>query len=227
MSEIKVVMSGAKSADLYIYDEIGGGFFGGVGAKEIIAEVNKLKKIDTLNVRINSIGGDVFEGLAIYNFLKRYPADVIVSVDGLAASIASIIALAGSEVNIAQNAMFMIHEPFSAVMGTAEDMRRKAELLDTVTSNAIDIYVAKTNQPREKVSAMVAEETWFTAAEAVQFGFADRVTEELKVAAKFDPSKFRNAPKGFGMSAEAVTSNIYRARLADMARCAKGHGVIP
>lgn len=224
---LKVRMAGPKKGELFIYDDIGAGFFGGIGAKEVVSQVNALGKIDTLNVRINSAGGDVFEGLTIYNFLNKHPAQVVVDIDGLAASIASIIAMAGEEIRMAENAMMMIHDPFSLMAGTAEDFRKHADMMDQVKGNMVGIYAARTKTDSATLSKMMSEETWMKSADAIAKGFVDSITENLQVAAKFDPSRFKNAPKGYGLRIDSRASDVFRAKLAEMAKRAKACGAIP
>jgi ATP-dependent protease ClpP protease subunit len=215
-------MAGNKTGELFLYDDIGGGFFGGIGAKQVTEEVNALGKIDTLNVRINSAGGDVFEGLAIYNFLNRHPAKVVVDVDGMALSIASIIAMAGEEVRIADNAMMMIHDPWTFAGGSAEDFRRQADLMDQVKDNLVGVYADHTKRDRNELANLMSDETWLTAGQAVEMGFADKVTENLKIAARFDPTRFKHSPKNFA-APDAPKPNPLRAKLAEMQRRAKAY----
>ncbi len=186
--------SGSKSADLFLYDDIGDDWFGGISAKQVIDDLKNMGVVDTLNVRINSAGGSVFEGLAIFNAIDRNPARVVVHVDSIAASIASIIAMAGAEIRVASNAMFMIHDPAGLAIGTADDMRRTADVLDTVRGTLVDTYVRRTKNDAGKVSDWMASETWFTARDAVDNGFADFITEPLQIAASGDLSRFRNVP---------------------------------
>jgi hypothetical protein len=131
MSNIRFVNRG-KTGEIWLYDQVGEGFFGGMSAKQFNDELNKLGKVDTVNLRINSPGGSVFDGVAIYNALKRHPARVEVDVDGIAASIASVIAMAGDEIRMASNSMMMIHDPHGFSQGGAGDMRKTADLLDQI-----------------------------------------------------------------------------------------------
>jgi ATP-dependent Clp protease, protease subunit len=222
MSNFRVRMAGNKTGELFIYDDIGGGFFGGIGAKHVADEVNGLGKIETLNVRLNSAGGDVFEGLAIYNFLNRHPARVVVDVDGMALSIASIIAMAGDEIRIADNAMMMIHDPWTMAVGSSDDFRTQADLMDQVKENLVGVYADRTKRDRGDLSSLMSEETWLTAADAVEMGFADAVTENLKIAARFDPTRFKNSPKNFATT-NGPKPNPLRAKLAEMQRRAKAY----
>lgn len=190
--EIKNVT--AKAADVYIYDEIG---WFGISAADFIDEVKSLK-VDTINLLINSPGGSVFDGVAIYNTLKNHPAAVNVQIDGLAASIASVIAMSGDTITIADNAMMMIHKPAVLMFGQAPDLRKEADLLDQIEQQIISTYAARTGTESELISAMMQEETWFTGSEAVTHGFADVVEEGKQRAASlnvWDLSLYDNAPK--------------------------------
>jgi len=184
-------------ADIYIYDDIGDSF-DGTTAKSFAADLKAVKDAKQLNIYLNSPGGSVFEGVAIYNQIKRHKARKIVNIDGLAASIASVIAMAGDEINIALNGMMMIHDPWALTMGSATDMRRMADNLDKVRDTLLDTYVARTGEERDFVSEMMADETWMNAQDAVDLGFADNVTGEVEMAAKvkdFDLTKFKHPPE--------------------------------
>lgn len=196
-----------KTADIWIYDVIGDGLFGGVGAKQFADDLKALGRLDTINVFINSPGGDVFQGLAIYNVLKRNAARVAVQIDGLAASIASVIAMAGEEIVIAGNGMMMIHDPWTCTCGNASEMREIAETLDKIGVQLRDTYVGRTQNSPDDIAEWMAAETWMTADEAVEKGFADSRSEELKIAAcAFDLSRFRNAPKPCESPAQPVAA---------------------
>jgi ATP-dependent protease ClpP protease subunit len=179
-----------KTAEILIYDVIGKDWFGdGISSVEFIKDLEKIEA-DSLVVRINSPGGNVFEGFAIYNALKRFKGRIEVHVDALAASIASIIAMAGDEIIMGDGAYIMVHEPWSIVMGTAEDMRKEAHLLDKITGSIAAIYANKAEGDLEDIEKLMAEETWMTADEAIELGFADRKEEAKPVKASFDFSKY-------------------------------------
>lgn len=206
-----------KSADVFLYEEIGDGWMGGISAKRFADELNALGKLDTLNVYINSPGGSVFDGNAIFNTLKRNSARVVVSIDGLAASIASIIAMAGDEISMAANSMMMIHDPWTLVAGSAADLRATADMMDKVRETLLNTYADRTGFDSGKISDMMAAETWMTADEAIAMGFADKKTEELKMAAHFDLSRFKKAPKLAASVAGPVPSEpSIRDRIADL-----------
>lgn len=182
--------------EIWLYDQIGESFWGdGISAKTFQKELSALGRVTTLNVRINSPGGDVFDGLAIYNQLKTHPARVVVDVDGLAASIASVIAMAGDEVRMAANSMMMIHNPHGMAVGDANEMQRVAALLQQVKGSLSDTYAARTGQQKDQLNAWMDDETWMSAETAVQYGFADAVTDAQQVSASFHLLKnFRNVP---------------------------------
>ncbi len=178
-----------------IYDEIGGW---GITAKQFARDLKDLGKITQLNARIHSPGGDVFEGMAIYNILKNYPAHKVAHIDGLAASMASVIAMAFDEVVMPENAMMMVHKPWGGTMGDADDMRKYADLLDKVEGNLVGAYRDKTGMTDEQLHALLAEETWLTGREAVEKGFADTLTEPLAMAASLQSNRMKdyaNMPK--------------------------------
>jgi len=188
--------SKGKTGEILIYADIGGGgwFSEGIGAKQFADDLKALGKVDTLQIRINSAGGDVFDGLAIYNQLRRHEARKEVSIDGMALSIASVIAMAGDTVSMAANAMMMIHDPWSITMGTAGDFRQQADLLDQIKENLVVSYQRKAKISEQQIRDMMSEETWLRASDAVEEGFADLVTPDLAIAARFDPTRFKNVP---------------------------------
>ncbi len=163
--------------ELYLYNSIETG-----SAKAFVDQLNGSKGETT--VRINSGGGSVFEGLAIYNTIKRH-GKVVVKVDGLAASIASLIAMAGSRVEMASNALIMIHNPWGGMSGGSSELRKQADLLDKAKTAMIEAYVAKTGKPSSEISKIMDDETWFTAEEALQYKLIDSIYEPLQAAAQY------------------------------------------
>lgn len=170
-------------AEIYIYDVIGEDFFGGYTAVMFKDELAKIKDVKRINVRINSPGGSVFDGNTIYNLLSQHKARKVVDIDGLAASIASVIAMAGDEVRMAENAMFMIHNPTAGIYGESSDLRKLADLLDQIKVSCIQTYRKRTNLSEEELVTMLDEETWMTAADAKKHGFVDSITATKQVAA--------------------------------------------
>ncbi len=181
----------SDEVDVFIYDEIG---FWGVQASDFVAE---LKEIDTktINLRVNSPGGSVFDGLAIYQAFASHPAKIIAYVDGWAASIASVIIMAADTIKVGEAAQVMIHKPWSFAMGSADDMRKEADVLDSIQEAIIDVYVARTGGDRDSITSQVNDETWFRGQEAVDAGFADEVIplklkDPANPAASFDSEFF-------------------------------------
>ena len=194
----------AEGAEVSIYDEIGAY---GVSAKSFLDELGALPDDGPLTLRLNSPGGSVFDAVAIYNALKRHAGPVTVWIDGIAASAASYIAMAGDEVVMPENAFLMIHDPSGLVMGTADDMRAMAEALDKIKGSLVAGYVAKSGGAEDDIAALMAKETWLDAAEAVELGFADRLAEPVRIAARFDVGRFRNAPPALVEAIEAAAGD--------------------
>lgn len=169
-----------QTADIYIYDEIGGW---GVSARRFTEDLISLGNLSHINLHIHSPGGEVFDGIAIYNQLKNHSATITVYIDGLAASMASVIAMVGDTVIIPKNAMMMIHKPWGVSWGDANDMREYADLLDKLENVLIPAYVAKTGKTTEEITAMLEQETWLDGDECVEHGFADKVIEPVKAMA--------------------------------------------
>lgn len=173
-------------AEVYVYEQIGEDLFGeGVSARNFARELAALDAAH-IALHVNSPGGSVFDGQAIYNAIRRHPAQVTSYVDGVAASIASVVALAGDHVVMARNALFMIHDPFAPLLGTAAEHRKMAEILEQVAGTIMGAYREKTGRAAEQIAAAMAAETWYSAQEALEFGFADEVAGPLRVAAAFD-----------------------------------------
>ncbi len=192
----------ADKAEIWIYESIGEDFWsdGGVTAKKFQKELAEIKA-KQIDLHINSPGGAVFDGIAIYNLLKQHAAEITVYIDGLAASIASVIAMSGDRVIMAGNALFMIHNPSGIVFGTAEDMRKTADVLDKVRSTMTGVYAGKTGKPEDEINGLLDAESWFTADEALAAGFVDEIADEMDLAAcaKFIPvmakAGFKHVPK--------------------------------
>lgn len=188
--------SDGASAEILIYDVIDE--YWGVGAKDFVQQLLLLGDVETITVRINSSGGDVFEGLAIYNALKMHKATVNVQIDALAASIATVIAMAGDSVSISDSGMMMVHNPSGLCWGEASDMRDMADLLDKIRSGTMLGSYARTGMSVEQLTAIMDAETWYTAQEAVDAHWVDALTvAPAKSAAakmKFDLSAFKHPP---------------------------------
>lgn len=185
-----------QPAEVWIYGDIGESWWGeSVEAKTFVRELAAIDAAEIF-VRINSYGGSVSDGLAIYNALKRHPASIRVSVDGVAVSIASLIAMAGDTVEMAENALFMVHAPWGGAVGNAQDMRAYADLLDKYAESMVASYAAKTGRDTAELLALLTdgEDHWYSADEAREMGFVDEVVSALPIAASFDLSRFRKIP---------------------------------
>ena len=189
------------STEVVIYDEIGNF---GVSSKTFIEEVKNISTEEVL-LRINSPGGSVIDGLAIHDAIKRMPQKVTAKVEGLAASIASIIALGADEVSMSQNSLFMIHNVWGGETGGAKDMRKAADLMDKMSDRLVNIYVSKTGKDEFEIRDWMDNETWFTADEALEAGFINYVDEPIALAAKFDISKLNY--KNTSLVVEMFNSN--------------------
>ena len=199
-----------ESVEVSIYDEIG---LGGVTAKQFAADLKKLKG-QHIDLRINSVGGSVIEGAAIFNALKRHKGGLTVHIDGLAASMASVIAMAGEETRIAENALLMIHNPWSMTMGDAADLRKEAAVLDKLKATLVNAYVRKTGQPRAAIEQMMDDETWLDATEAVAMGFADEIEDGIEAAASITPEGARARFDKFSNSMARKSANLPKAEEA-------------
>lgn len=182
----------SNEGELMLYGDISSSSWWGdeVTPKQFKADLDALGDISNLNVYINSGGGDVFAGQAIYTMLKRHSATVNVYIDGLAASIASVIAMAGDIIHMPKNASMMVHNPWTVMMGNSSDFRKMADDLDVITEGLIATYVAKTGMTREEIIPLLDAETWMSADDALKYGFIDEIEEEMKVAASLDSGFF-------------------------------------
>ena len=187
------IRNAGTSAEISIYEEIG---MGGVTPAAFISELAALKSLP-ITVRINSLGGSVFDGLAIYNLLRDHVGGVTIRIDGVAASMASVVAMAGTRVIMSESALMMIHNPNSEVAGEASDLRNMAGVLDQVKNSLVAAYQRKTNLPPNRLAAMMDAETWMSAADALELGFIDAIEKSALVAAKFDTARMPNLPAKF------------------------------
>ncbi len=197
-SEFKITNEAdSTEAEVFIYGDIGDSFWSdGITAQDFVDQLNAMPpNVDTIRVRINSYGGDVFAGYTMHSVLRAHKAKIITEIDGLAASSASIVAMAGDTIRMGAVSMMMIHRASSLVHGNADDMRDEAEVLGKIDGQIAQIYSRRSGQSMDAVKAMLAEpETWFTPDEAVEAGFADEIAEQLQTAARWEPGRFKNAP---------------------------------
>jgi ATP-dependent Clp protease protease subunit len=198
----------ARKATIYLYDVID---WMGDNAKAFASDLLAVGEIDEIALHINSPGGDVFDGLAIYNTLLAHKARKVVYIDGVAASIASVIALAGDEIHIAANATVMIHNPWGFAMGDAAEMRKQADLLDKVAESIIGTYATRTGQSSEQIATWMAAETWMGADEAVARGFATHKVEAHRMAAQwqgFNLRAYALKPKSEQQAPELISTPL-------------------
>ena len=194
LSKYKIENKSEVEATVYIYDEIS---WWGIDAEKFVKDLNDIKA-QTLNIRFNTPGGSVFDGTAVYNAIKQHKSRTISHIDGLAASIGSVIALASDEVRMAENAFLMIHDPWSIVIGNSDTMREEADLLDKVGGTIAKTYMDKTGKDEKEIKDLMTKETWMTADEALEMGFVDSIDkiedDEKAKATLFDLSVFANVP---------------------------------
>lgn len=193
-----------KTARMYLYDAVS--YWTGNDARtfqRMLSESNA----EEIHLHINSPGGSVFEGVTIFNLLADHPADVVVHIDGLAASIASVIALAGDTVNIAENGMIMIHNPSVIAWGDAEVMRKQAEILDQIKEAILNTYESRTALHRTSLSSAMDAETWYSADEAITAGFASAKFSPPKASALWLPGDY-DLPEAAAMLAKPAEEEM-------------------
>ncbi len=180
--------------EVYLYEDIGEY---GISAQQFAIDLGSIKTPKVL-LRINSGGGDVFDGTAIYQAIREHASEVNAIVDGVAASMATLIALACKKVSMSKNARFMIHNPWSIVAGDAKELRKKADELDSIGTDAAAIYSARMKITPEKCLAMMDEETWFTSQQAKDAGLVDEIVdgkEVVSASAMQSLMRFKNVPE--------------------------------
>ena len=178
-----------QAAEIAIYDDIGAY---GVSARDFIAELRTLSA-PVIHLSINSPGGSVFDALAMYNALRQHSADILVDVLGVAASAASLVAMADDKIVMPENSFMMIHNPWSATAGNAEELRGMADTLDKITASLVAIYAGRTGKPEDEIKALLDAETWLSAEEAVAKGFADELRPAMPIAARFELERMPEA----------------------------------
>jgi len=177
------------TAEIMLYDDIGAW---GISARQFARDLAALGDVSLINLRIHSGGGDVMEGTTMYNILRGHSARVEVYIDGMAASMASVVAMAGDKIYMPSNAVMMVHKPWGGQVGDADDMREYADLLDKFEGTLIQAYVRKTGKSAEEIAALLKQTTWMNGSEAVAAGFADQVLEPLKAAAQLNSKRLED-----------------------------------
>lgn len=223
------IINKADKAEIWIYEQIGEDWWTGEGttAKGFQKELAGIKS-SQIDLHINSPGGEVFDGITIYNLIKQHPATVTTYIDGLAASIASVIALAGDKVIMAENAQFMIHNPMGGLMffGTEdvldEEYVKLKSALSAVKGSILNAYAKKTGRESDELSAWMKAETWMSSGQAMEYGFVDDITDKMDLAActKFIPAmqkaKFKNIPENLSGSKQTPTAREAEKALRDV-----------
>lgn len=188
-----------KTGELLLYGEIASSSWWGdeVTPKQFKEDLDALGDINTLDVYINSPGGDVFAGQAIYSILRRCDAQVSVYVDGLAASAASVVAMAGDTIIMPANAMMMIHNPWTFAAGNARDFRKLADDMDKIRDSMVVAYENRSALTTDEIIGIMDAETWLSADDCLEYGFCDEVEEAKEIAACLDKkvlARYKNTP---------------------------------
>lgn len=218
---IKVVARGKDTADILIHEQIGADWFGdGLTSKRFAEDLAKLEGIRTINLRINSPGGSVVDGLGIINTLRQHGARINVVVEGLAASMASAIAMVGDNIRMGEGALMMIHSPWSFAIGNAEDMRKAADVLDKFEGSLLDIYQKRTGLERDELKAMLSAETWLNGGEAVEKGFADEADTADEEAAALVRTDNRDRFNSFATAFRQKQAELTPLRIAAVLKSA-------
>jgi ATP-dependent protease ClpP protease subunit len=191
-------------ATIYLYDAIGGWF--GIAASEFVGELNGIKA-KTIHLRVNSPGGSVFDAEAIQTAIQQHPAKVIAHIDGIAASAATYIATAADEIEASDGAFWMIHNAWGVAIGDSAEMRSYADMLDKLSANIAKDYQRKTGKSAEQVKEWMDAETWFSAAEALEAGFVDRIYPEKSENSGDSEGKDSDSPEKASDTAKSEAVN--------------------
>lgn len=187
---------GANEATLFLYGVIDEWW--GISAESVAKAIASLDPDATLHLRINSPGGDVFEGRAISTAIAQHKGKTVAHIDGLAASAASFISAAANEVEISEGAFYMIHNGWTIALGDKRVMRDTGDLLEKVDSSIVNTYQKRTKASAEQIAAWMDAETWFTSQEALDHGFVDRL---FTIGEPADPEASNSASRQFNLSA--------------------------
>lgn len=207
-----------KTGEIFLYGPIGADFFGDGLTAEVVIQALDMMGGKRVTARINSVGGSVFDGIAIYNALKRYSGGVDVVVDSLAASIASVIALAGETRTTASGGLWMIHRAMAFAFGNVEDVQKTLNMLEAGDKAIVDIYREATGKTSEELLSMMSAETWFSAEESLAIGFSTATSKE--VADKPAVANwFRNAPQAVYKTTEQTKPKVFVHRQAAAILC--------
>jgi ATP-dependent protease ClpP protease subunit len=216
------IINKSDRSEVWIYEQIGEDYWDGSGitAKGFQKELSAIKS-SQIDLHINSPGGQVFDGITIHNLIKQHPANVTTYIDGLAASIASVIALAGDRVVMAENALFMIHKASGMVFGNSDDMRDFAEKLDMVNGSIATTYMSKTGKKEPEINDLMGAETWMTAKAALEAGFVDEISgsADMSACSRFIPvmqkANFQHIPDDIAAKREKLDARSLERILRD------------
>ncbi|EEG10293.1 head maturation protease, ClpP-related [Pseudogulbenkiania ferrooxidans] len=219
-SGYRVANSAGEEATVYLYDAIGGWW--GITAADFVKDLAAITA-PTIRLHINSPGGDVFDARAMATAIRNHPSKVVAQIDGLAASAATYVALSADEVEIADGGFFMIHRAWTLAMGNAGELRDTANLLDKIDASISADYQRKTGESAEQIDAWMGAETWFTAQEALDHGFVDRIGASANVENHWNLSAYAKAPKAL-TERQPVSESVFdhaamERRLGMLERC--------
>lgn len=206
--------------EILLYDEIGPGYYGLLDGKWMVEQLREAGN-EPVALRINSPGGSVFEGQAMFTALARHTPGVVVRIDALAASAASFVAMAGSRIEIAENAMVMIHNAWGGTLGNAADHEKAAAVLRKIDEQLVSQYAARTKLAADKIRDMMAAETWLDAKEAVDMGFADAVSVATTAKAAIRDGMFAKTPRELLVASSAMSPRVAAASIARRAAIAR------
>lgn len=201
MNKWKMKALNDGKAEIFIYSDIGYDWWEDKSTAQLFAEeLKNLGDISSIDLHINSNGGDVFDGQAIHSLIKNHKGFVTAYIDGLAASIATVIAMGADKVIMPKNAMMMIHNAWTGLYGNANDLRKMADDLDHINDTIVNTYLAKVKDKTDEATIrdLMDKESWLNAEECLSLGLCDEVSEPVKMAAcltKEQAHKFKNAPK--------------------------------
>ena len=211
---IRMETNSAGEAEISIFGPIGGdGWGGGVSLAQLQEALDQVPAASQIKLLLNSPGGDAFDGMAMYNLLSRVRDRLTVEVLGWAASAASVVALAGKDLVMGEGSYLMIHEPWAITIGPADDHRKMAEDLDKMVGAFADFYAAHSDLPRADILEAMKAETWYTAQEAVDAGFATSVSDSAAIAASstdFAEFRYKRVPDGLGTTAASADREVPR-----------------
>lgn len=209
----RITTNKADGAEIFIYDEIG---WFGLTAQDFVNELRQIDR-DRIALHLNSPGGEVFDGIAIYNALRDHPAEVTVCIDSLAASIASVIAMAGDRIRMARNGQMMIHDALTMTIGNAEDHAKATEMLSRTSDTIADTYAQRAGGTAAAWRKIMKAETWYTAKEALDAGLIDEISGTSSSKDDWDLSIFNYAGRTHAPAPEPLpaTSEVDGASIAD------------